>query len=86
MKLFFNSFNYNHNKSFEKFTSKFMIYIYYFNSCLILLNLKFENDSEMVKIFDDFFKSFDEFVGIFFKMSENKMLTHFHNQLKYYKK
>jgi len=83
MKLFFNSFNYNHNKSFEKFTSKFMIYVYYLNCCLLVLNLKFENDSEGIKIFDDFFKSFDEYVAIFFKMSENKLLTDFHKELKY---
>jgi hypothetical protein len=49
----------------------------------MLMCLNIDINSEAYILFEDFFKSLNDYVGIFFKINENKMLNEFHKELMY---
>jgi hypothetical protein len=81
VKLFFDKDNYNNNRSYEKPVTKFIIYIYLI-SCTHLLFMTGNISEEDVLYFDNFFRWFDNVIGIFFKMSEIRFLVDFHQIVK----
>jgi hypothetical protein len=86
LKLFFDSSNYNNNKGYEKFVSKFIVYLYYFISTVSILTLNINSsDKNSLDFIDFIFNSFEEFTGIFFTFKNVKFLTEFNTQLKYVK-
>jgi hypothetical protein len=62
-----------------------MIYLYLLISCNLItvnMNINESEKSQLLENFDNFFYSFDEFCGIFFKMRESKFLLDFHEIVK----
>jgi hypothetical protein len=81
LKLFFDSNNYNNNKGYEKFVSKFIVYLYYFISTVAILTMNNVDQASLNNI-DLLFNCFDEFTGIFFSFINVKFLVEFNTHLK----
>lgn len=81
LKLFFDFSNYSHNKSYEKFVTKFLIYVYLYISSMLILTVNAKNEEEL-NLLDYFLNIFDEFTSIFFKFSEVKIIIDFHSTLR----
>jgi hypothetical protein len=78
MRLYFDKENFNNNKSFEKYITKFGIYIYLFITNALLLTLKLNNID--FEILDDILNTISQYCGI--DLSQNKTIETYHNHVK----
>jgi len=81
LKIFFDSPNYNNNKCYEKFVTKFIIYLYFFISSVLLLTVQISAQDDL-NLLDLFLNSLDDFTSIFIVLKDVKHIVRFHSILK----
>lgn len=81
LKMFFDTQNFNNNRSYEKFIVKFIIYLYFYISSLLVLLLNIKDKNELSLITNNL-NIMDECIGIFLSLSDNKIISQYNEIIK----